>query len=143
MKKSKIMLSIILVGVFLFAMTISVFAQGSDVINHDNGCLEEYTDENVITPNNMWNCTNCSFLCNSVCTGNLVLNDAGEHSYGVLGLGGKCYAEYYTGSSVIMCTLCNDIKASFSGHYCKENHASCGKGYVDVCQMEISMDELR
>ena len=89
----------------------------------------------IVTEPTRYLCADCGGWCATVCRGDATYDGTSEH-----GWFRRCTVKYFTSYGSMMCMECHKVwKAYYSGyHDCWEIHSSCGKGYYDICPMDIS-----
>ena len=157
MKRTKLMLSILLSIVMMVTMSPTLYAADiSEFLDAYTEIREEKfrrIEEIVNSPNSdEWigvvrenlpldtsastypNCTDCGVLTYSVCAGESTLLESGYHS--VL-FQDDCFAYYFGSNGAEMCRVCYKVLWQYGVHYCYEIHNGCSKGRYDRCPMQI------
>ena len=164
MKKTKLMLSLLLTITLICTMNVTVFAQDDYLTEFKNAYsifkeeeqrrIDEITQspnseiwlgvvrENLPLDNDMSyypTCTDCSRGSVSVGAAEATLADQGYHSgfFGVIKT--DCYMYYYVSRGAEMCPVCSRVLWKYDGqHGCLEVHKKCSKGWYKICPMDVS-----
>lgn len=84
-------------------------------------------------------CPKCKTAYMSICAGNYMLVDEGEHTYLFVK---KCYAYYYEANHDFLCSCGDSYYGEIGRHECYEKHTSCSLsnkngGIYNICFCDI------